>query len=408
MITKSCIKSVVDDQQNRLSENGIAYKRSLLETMPYLTDKPLIMSSVRGVGADKILIQMLLNDYPQAWYTDFGDPRLDGFDINDTLKLNELIDESGKGVLFFNSVDMIPEWDRYISSKIDQGFKIVANVSMRSVDEIKRQDADNVIIKKIYPLSFHEYLDISGSSTDRNSLSNYIQYGGVIEGAKLLNLNANQTSYPQLVRKLYQEIINNDLLLQYGIRDLDAFRRVALNLIAHSGEMVSANKMRAELKIKAVSSVSDYFNYLESSGLISFVPIYSDQPSRQAVNPRMVYIYDTAIAGALCMNISNEQLFRTMIYNHLKASESAIYYSSEEGGCDFITIDKFGQKAVIQTSMQSDYDSLSSRIEGLVAAMNLTDQKTGTVVTQSHNDLITVDDKSITIIDAVSFLTSNL
>lgn len=73
---------------------------------------------------------MLQNDYPQAWYTDFSDARLAGFDSGDFDKLSALVAESGKGILLLDKVDYAQGWARFIGSKLAEGIKVVATVSL--------------------------------------------------------------------------------------------------------------------------------------------------------------------------------------------------------------------------------------------------------------------------------------
>ena len=88
--------------------------RAILASMPYLTDQALLIGGVRGSGRSTLLLQMLQNDYPQAWYTDFSDARLAGFDSGDFDRLSALVAESGKGILLLDKVDYAQGWARFI------------------------------------------------------------------------------------------------------------------------------------------------------------------------------------------------------------------------------------------------------------------------------------------------------
>ncbi len=70
----------------------------------------LLIGGVRGCGCSALLHRMLNNDYPEAWYTDFDDPRLGGFDAGDFTKLDRLLEESGKGIALFNRIDLAAGW----------------------------------------------------------------------------------------------------------------------------------------------------------------------------------------------------------------------------------------------------------------------------------------------------------
>ena len=148
--------------------------------------------------------------------------------------------------------------------------------------------------------------------------------------------------------------------------------------------------------------------HLERAGLVSLIPILSDSPARQAVNPRRVYASDTAFISALTLSeqgVSREMLFNTMIYNHLHRSYSDIYYTSEAGGCDFVVYSENRPAACIQTCYEDDYDIMQQKTEGLFAAMEITGLKRGLIVTLNQSDTVISQEREIQIIDADYFLT---
>ena len=130
MIPKTTLARIVARQRKNLDDRIAGMPRAILASMPYLTDQALLIGGVRGSGRSTLLLQMLPNDYPQAWYTDFSDARLAGFDSGDFDKLSALVAESGKGILLLDKVDYAQGWARFIGSKLAEGIKVVATVSL--------------------------------------------------------------------------------------------------------------------------------------------------------------------------------------------------------------------------------------------------------------------------------------
>ena len=106
MITKTALENIVSKQRKMLANVSPGHPREIEESIPYLTDRMLLIGGVRGCGCSALLHRMLNNDYPEAWYTDFDDPRLGGFDAGDFTKLDRLLEESGKGIALFNRIDL--------------------------------------------------------------------------------------------------------------------------------------------------------------------------------------------------------------------------------------------------------------------------------------------------------------
>mgnify|MGYP001011880985 CR=1 FL=1 len=92
MITKTALENIVSKQRKMLANVSPGHPREIEESIPYLTDRMLLIGGVRGCGCSALLHRMLNNDYPEAWYTDFDDPRLGGFDAGDFTKLDRLLE----------------------------------------------------------------------------------------------------------------------------------------------------------------------------------------------------------------------------------------------------------------------------------------------------------------------------
>lgn len=70
---------------------------------------------------------------------------------------------------------------------------------------------------------------------------------------------------------LYDLIVNRDVLIAKGVRDRVTLARIALYLLTATDTGVTANAIRNQLKVKAVSTVTEHMEHLERAGLVSFV-----------------------------------------------------------------------------------------------------------------------------------------
>ena len=342
MIPKSTLAKIVLKQRKGLEDRNSGQLRHMLPTMPYLTDRALLIGGVRGSGRSTLLLQMLENDYPQAWYTDFSDARLAGFDSGDFIKLSALIAESGKGILLLDKLDQAQGWVPFVTEKLAEGIKVVATVSLDTMLAVQRgQQAmaagewlvedplqvSQYIIRKVGLFSYSEFLEATHKRGGEEAVEEYLLRGAFPECCK-----PGRTAS---LLSLYDLIVNRDVLIAKGVRDRVTLARIALHLLTATGTGVTANAIRNQLKVKAVSTVTEHMEHLERAGLVSFVPILGTTPGRQAVNPRRVYAVDTAMAIALSLDeLSRESLFSTLIYNHIANQYDSICYTSEQGGCE--------------------------------------------------------------------------
>ena len=413
MIPKSTLAKIVLKQRKGLEDRNSGQLRHMLSTMPYLTDRALLIGGVRGSGRSTLLLQMLENDYPQAWYTDFSDARLAGFDSGDFIKLSALIAESGKGILLLDKLDQAQGWVPFVTEKLAEGIKIVATVSLDTMLAVQHgQQAmaagewlvedplqvSQYIIRKVGLFSYSEFLEATHKRGGEEAVEEYLLRGAFPECCK-----PGRTAS---LLSLYDLIVNRDVLIAKGVRDRVTLARIALHLLTATGTGVTANAIRNQLKVKAVSTVTEHMEHLERAGLVSFVPILGTTPGRQAVNPRRVYAVDTAMAIALSLDeLSRESLFSTLIYNHIANQYDSICYTSEQGGCDFVASGEGLLTLCVQACWEADDpDLLQNKIDGLSAAMALTGVQRGVIVTLNRSERISVDEGEIEIVEADAFL----
>ena len=413
MIPKATLAKIVLKQRKSLEERNSGQLRQILSSMPYLTDRALLIGGVRGSGRSTLLLQMLENDYPQAWYTDFSDARLAGFDAGDFVKLSALITESGKGILLFDKLDQAQGWVPFVVEKLAEGIKVVATVSLDTLLAVQRgQQAivagewltddplqvSQYILRRVGLFSYPEFLEATHKRGGEEAVQEYLTRGAFPECCK-----PGRTAS---LLSLYDLIVNRDVLIAKGVRDRVTLTRIALYLLTATGTGITANAIRNQLKVKAVSTVTEHMEHLERAGLVSFVPILGTTPGRQAVNPRRVYAVDTAMAAALSLEeLSREALFATLIYNHLARKYDSICYTSEQGGCDFVTTGESVLPLCVQSCWDAeDPDLLQNKIEGLTAAMAQTGIQRGVIVTLGHTERISLAEGEIEIVEADAFL----
>ena len=470
MIPKAIIAHIVETQNKAREERLPGLTRHLLNAIPYLSDRALLLGGIRGSGRSTLLGQMMRNEYPQAWYIDLEDPRLAGFDAGDFGKLKTLIDESGRGVVLLDKTDRAEGWIPFVCTLLDQGIKVVATVSLdtfsriRQAQHLRLHGQDELVFRHRMPgrrpgsgkttatlrsgrsvaavpgtpnrpvsrtgdrfaesflaregqsaasplesicerflllrvplLSYSEFLEIHHKRPSENAVQEYLQRGAFPEIQK--------NSRPTALFDLYETILNRDVLLAKGVRDQDTLRRIALRLIASSGEKVTANALRKELDIKAVTTVTEHMEHLERAGLVCFVPYWSENPARRYINPRKVYAADPALMIALSPQSSpnRSRCFETVLYHHLANRYEELFYTSEAGGCDFVVREEGHTVLCVQTCYDTDDpDRLQQKAQGLWQAMESTRSPRGILVTPTP-----IDDPrypGIEITDADTFL----
>jgi len=402
MILKSLLKEVAEAQKENLLKLNTGLKRHQLDGMPELSSHALIISGIRRCGKSTLLHQLLKKKHPNAYYLNFEDPRLYEFELNDFTRLDELITDRESEVLFFDEIQVVEGWERYIRQKLDEGFKLVitgSNASLLS-SELGSKLAGRHITKELFPFSWNEFCEFRSLDDSKDALKKYIEIGGFPDYVK--------TEDDDILHQLFEDILVRDIAVRFGVRDVKTLQRLALYLVSNVGNLVTGNKLRSLFGIGATSTVMEYFSYLEQTWLMHFIPKFSYSVRKQSVNPRKVYAIDTGLINVNSKSFSGDhgRILENLVFLHLRRKLREIYYFSEKGECDFVTFDKGNVNEVIQVCYELNPDNLDRELNGLFEALSFFELDKGFILTQSQTDYFKREGKVAEVIPCNQFFSS--
>ncbi|MDB5025014.1 MAG: hypothetical protein JWP78_2769 [Mucilaginibacter sp.] len=287
MILQSSLSQVIETQKANLAQKDPGLKRDALASLPDLSAFALIVSGIRRCGKSTLLFQLLKERYPDALYLNFEDPRLYEFGPTDFARLDASIKASGSNVLFFDEIQIIPEWERYARQKLDEDYKLVitgSNASLLS-RELGTRLTGRHITKELFPFSYHEFCSFKELPYDKSSLLSYLELGGFPEYLK--------QGIPEILNQLFEDILIRDIAVRYSIRDVKTLQRLAFYLLSNVSKLITGNRLKTLFEIGSTSTVMEYLSHLEYSYLLQFVPKFSYSLRKQIANPRKVYAIDT-------------------------------------------------------------------------------------------------------------------
>lgn len=400
MITKEYINQILTSQKENLliKENGL--EREALQTLPDLSSYAMIVSGIRRCGKSTLLFQLLKERYPNALYLNFEDPRLYEFEINDFVRLDEVIRETDTKVLLFDEIQIIPQWERYVRQKLDEGFKLVitgSNASLLS-RELGTKLTGRHITKELFPFSFREFNLYNRLEASPDSLSQYLHIGGFPEYVKQ---HANE-----ILNHIFEDILIRDIAVRHGIRDVRILQRLALYLVSNVGKLITANRLKSMFEVGSTNTITEYLSYLEDSYLLQFVPKFDYSLRKQIVNPRKVYAIDTGMVSVNSGSFTEDsgRLLENLVYLHLRRRYRDIYYFSEKGECDFMVFNKDAIQEVVQVCHELNPDNLNRELNGILEALTFFNKKEGKIITFRQKDRFEKEGRIIEVIPCHDFL----
>lgn len=400
MILKSDLRRIAELQHETLQSRDNGLKREALDTLPALARQALIITGIRRCGKSTLLWQMISKQYSEAFFLNFDDNRLYGFENSDFLKLDEIITESGKRVLFFDELQEIKGWERYVRQKLDENYKVVitgSNASLMS-RELGTKLTGRYMAKELFPFSFIEFIKFGSLKPAEQHVMEYMNKGGFPEYLK--------TGQTEILSLLFDDILTRDIVVRYGIRDIKSLQRLALYLISNIARPVTGTKLKQTMGISSTSTIMEYFSFLESSYLFYFVPRFSNSVKARLINPRKVYSVDPGLITANTISFSGDEGYKleNIVFSYLRSKMKEIYYFLEKNECDFIFRDNKGKFSAIQVCLKLTSDNLNREMEGLYEAMRLLKIREGYIVTLSQKDKFVSGNLTAKVIPASEFL----
>ncbi|MGQ9620910.1 MAG: ATP-binding protein [Bacteroidales bacterium] len=404
MITSSEIKKVYEFQAETFAVAEKGLLREAITDLPALSKHALIITGIRRCGKSTLLRQFLTEKYPGAFSLNFADNRLYGFDNYDFTRLDEIIRDTRKKALFFDEIQEVEGWDRYVRQKLDEGFKVCitgSNASLLS-KELGTKLTGRHISKELFPFSFTEYLRYTGSKANPESLLLYLKCGGFPEYLNMLK--------GEILTELFDDILIRDIVVRYGIRDIKGLQRLALYLISNTGNKVTAGKLKQTTGISATSTVMEYFSHLELAYLFYFIPKFSWSVRSQLVNPRKIYSADTGLitfnSGSFTEDTGRK--LENAVHSFLRSRYRNIFYWHGKTECDFVVMTAEKKPLLLQVCSDLGRDNLERELEGISEAATFFSNVKGIIVTLNQSDTFTYKKVRVNAVPAWRFMSGNL
>ena len=403
MMNKNKLKEVVYDQIG-LFKNRLNYVEREIPADCLKTKKIFIITGIRRSGKSTLLKQ-IADSYKNFYYFNFEDERLLDFTKDDFNSLWEIFLElfGKRPVVFFDEIQYVFGWEKFISRLFNQGYKIFITGS--SANLLSREMATALtgrhLKTELYPFSFKEFLkyhkvEIKANQTTaerakmKKYFNLYLEYGGFPE--IVISQDKNE------LKQLYQDVIIRDLLVRFKIKEVKAFRELALYLISNIASPVSFNNLKKILGFKSVTSVKNYVEFLEEAYLIFSLSKYDYSLKRQIINDRKIYGIDLGLIRETSFNFSKNsgRFLENLVFLELKRRCREIYYYKNKLECDFLIRQGLKISAAIQVSQELNLNNRSREINGLVAALKEYKLTEGLILTYDQEEEIIVDKLKIT------------
>lgn len=211
--------------------------------------------------------------------------------------------------------------------------------------------------KEIYiqSLSYNEFLEFHSLSDNDESLSLYIQYGGM-PGLAKIGLEEDDAREYQI--DIYHTVLLKDVIMRNRIRNVPFLEHLVRFLADNIGKLISANSIAKYMKSQGESITSsvviNYISFLCEAYILHKVNRYDIHGKRIFENNDKFYFEDNGVRNAIAGGTREgdiEKVIENIIYQHLVRLGFQVYVGQLQAGeIDFVCTKPEGQRVYVQAS----------------------------------------------------------
>jgi predicted AAA+ superfamily ATPase len=351
----------------------------------------IILSGIRRCGKSTLLHQIRSEDHPDSYFVNFDDERFVNFTVEDFQMLHESLLElfGEKNVFFFDEIQNIAVWERFVRRLHDMKKKVYvsgSNASMLS-RELGTHLTGRHIPLPLYPFSFKEFLQFKKQSYDslnrltteqksklKRYFNEYLEKGGFPEYL--------QTEKEDYLKTIYENILYRDIIVRYHLPKEKPIKEVVYYAVSNIGKEISFNHLRKLTGLTSATTIREYFEYLENSYLIFLLSRYHRSVKKQIYFNKKIYVIDTGIARVLGFRTSDDigRMLENVVFLQLKRQNKEIYYHKEKYECDFLVREGARITEAIQVTYRFQ-ENKEREIHGLLEALTTHKLSEGMILT---------------------------
>lgn len=309
-----------------------------------------IMGELRAEGVpEEQIIYVNFEDYDYSFIQT-------GIALHDYIK--EKIKSEEKYYLFFDEIQVVPEFERVINSlkmKYNTSIFITGSNGKLLSGELATFLSGRYVQFSVYPFSFKEVCElknISGNEITDEVLQNYMIWGGLPQ--RFLMENEEQTK--TFLRDVYDSIVLKDIVQRAGIKDIELFGRVMEYLVCNPSQTFSPKSMSDYfLSIDRKVSKETIYNYVENivaSLIMTKASRYDIRGKRILTRMDKYYLTDMGLGRIRNSGFKLEMgaLLENVVYNELLIRGYEVFVGKTRNGeVDFVAI-KDNQKEYYQVA----------------------------------------------------------
>lgn len=320
-------------------------------------DKDLIkvITGIRRCGKSVLLKQIMEElkeqgvEDNQILYINFEDYDFSfiqtGMDLHEYAK--EHIESGKKNYLFFDEIQVIPDFERVINSlkvKYNTSIFITGSNGKLLSGELATFLSGRYVSFRIMPFSFREMcelMNIKKEDVKEETLNDYMIWGGMPQRFQMEDEEQTKT----FLRDIYDAIVLKDIVQRAGIKDVELFNRIIEYLVCNPGQTFSvtsiSNYFQSVNRKVSRETIYNYLEHITSSLIMTKACRYDVRGKRILTKMDKYYLTDMGLGRIRNSGFKLEMgaLLENVVYNELLVRGYEVYVGkTRKGEIDFVAV----------------------------------------------------------------------
>lgn len=405
--SREFLRKIVQDQYELILSKSFGIEREILSKLDekLRSDHIIVITGIRRSGKSTLLRQIIRKNYSDRdfYYLNFDDERLAGFTVDDFDRIHEvLIEQFGDfKVFFFDEIQNVPEFERFIRRLHEQGKKVIitgSNASLLSSEISTRLTGRHLDIE-LFPFSFREFLSFYNlqfkssdiySTKGRTELikkfDQYSKFGGMPEFLKF--------NEPEILMGVYNDILIKDITIRNRITNALPLKELSRYLFSNVGNLTNYSKLSHMVNIKSPNTIKAYLEYIQTAYLGFLVSKLEFSYKKQILADRKFYAIDTGLIEKITTKLTEDKgwMLENIVYIELRRrykQDQIFYIKSEQEDCDFAIVDLHSVQMIIQITYFLSDENREREITNISSAMQKYNLTNGFILTYDQEEEVT-------------------
>jgi len=354
MVSKDVLLDIIEDWAEEISRENVIHRDITVDvekTLGY--EEVTVIKGVRRAGKTFTLYELFQKH--GGIYLNFEDERLYDFTMEDFEKITDIINQKNADILYLDEVQEVSGWEKF-AHRSHRKVKIVVTGSNSRLlaSEYSKSLVGRTKSYVIYPLCFSEFLRFKKMKRSRNSLSEYMKFGGFPR----IVLTGDST----LAKEYFDRIIYRDILGREKVMYPEAMKTLSLYLLSNIGKEFSYRSLKPVSGLKHENTVKDYVGMLKEAFLIHVINRFHPSLKVQESYGKKLYSIDPSFVYLGKRGSPDSgRILENIVFLDIMRKGHDIYFGKNRKEVDFIICSGLKPERIVNVTYEAETEDTKER-----------------------------------------------